>query len=146
MNTPDGISVDINYQLKPGEGSDEIVEEETSGEFGRLKHLTNWPPVDIQFQDITQTVPDVTCGKLMEIITPNGTTNSDECCWSCVAEGRGVSRWTLWPLWIHRIGNGNAWGSVWVIASLSRILKCWRRSRSNRQKDDYCYYFERLWT
>lgn len=63
MNSPDGISVDTNYKLKPGEESDEIVEEEKAGEFGRLKHLTNWPPVDIQFQDITQTVPDVTCGK-----------------------------------------------------------------------------------
>ena len=37
--------------------------EEGGEEFVRLKHLANWPPVDILFQDITQTVPDVTCGE-----------------------------------------------------------------------------------
>lgn len=64
MSVTDGISVDINHRLGDmAESLDDIVEE--SVEFGRLKHLANWPPVNILFQDITQTVPDVTCGKLI---------------------------------------------------------------------------------
>lgn len=61
MSTTDDISVDTTHQLDMEEGCEEIIEE--GSEFVRLKHLTNWPPVDILFQDVTQTVPDVTCGK-----------------------------------------------------------------------------------
>lgn len=63
MSSPDGISVDTNHKLDIAESCDDIVEEGT--EFARLKHLANWPPVDILFQDVTQTVPDVTCGKFV---------------------------------------------------------------------------------
>lgn len=54
----DSISVDTSHR---SEGEDMV--EEGGEEFVRLKHLANWPPVDILFQDITQTVPDVTCGE-----------------------------------------------------------------------------------
>lgn len=63
MNAPDGIDVEqaaAPRQLDSAESYDDIVED---GESVRLKHLKQWPPVNINFQDITQTVPDVTCGE-----------------------------------------------------------------------------------
>lgn len=53
-DTPDGITVEMT------ESCEDIVDE---GGLVRLKHLKNWPPANINFQDVTQTVPDVTCGK-----------------------------------------------------------------------------------
>lgn len=53
-DTPDGITVEMT------ESCEDIVED---GGLVRLKHLKNWPPANINFQDVTQTVPDVTCGK-----------------------------------------------------------------------------------
>lgn len=63
MSGPDGICVDTSQHTMEMEGSCEDIIEETDCEFVRLKHLANWPPVNIHFQDITQIVPDVTCGE-----------------------------------------------------------------------------------
>lgn len=68
----DAISVDNSHEVDIEEMCDGIGQNET-GEMLRLKHLANWPPVNILFQDVTQTVPDVTCGKCEPV--NNGTDN-----------------------------------------------------------------------
>lgn len=54
----DAISVDNEV-----EDSCDAIGQDGNGEMLRLKHLANWPPVNILFQDVTQAVPDVTCGE-----------------------------------------------------------------------------------
>lgn len=62
-SSPDSISVDTSLDMEDNSSGCEDIVAEGGEQFGRLKHLTNWPPVDILFQDVTQTVPDVTVGE-----------------------------------------------------------------------------------
>lgn len=125
-SSPDSISVDTSLDMEDNSSGCEDIVAEGGAQFGRLKHLTNWPPVDILFQDVTQTVPDVTVGEWVIVAAV--------CCagrgeWELKGWLRGKRSVEMTPLTLQLYRNGNEIVAGHRLFSQAKCVDQQRQSR-----------------